>query len=91
MAYLIAGLLSGPVAAAAELSLATLKNPDPVPTSSVKSRKLHKPDEAAQHAWKAVPKAAWPKPGKATVEMPERGRARAGASRFRSVLLARGM
>ncbi|MFJ6650472.1 RHS repeat domain-containing protein [Streptomyces sp. NPDC091290] len=78
VAYLVASLLGGPVAAAAELSLAKLKNPDPVPTSSVKSKKLHKPDEAAQHAWKA-PKAAWPKPGKATVELPARGKAEAGS------------
>ncbi|MFF4148289.1 RHS repeat domain-containing protein [Streptomyces sp. NPDC001698] len=79
MAYLVASLLGGPVAAAAELSLAKLKKPDPVPTLQVKGKALRKPDEAGQHAWKATPKAAWPRPGKATVQLSPGGEVAAGS------------
>ncbi|RVU15111.1 RHS repeat protein [Streptomyces antnestii] len=75
VAYLVVGLLGAPVAAAAELALAKLKNPDPVPTSTVKKHQLDKPDQTAKHRWKAAPKAVWPHPGTATVKVPARGKA----------------
>ena len=78
VAYLVAGVLGGPVAAAAELSLARLKKPAPVPTSSVKGKELSKPDEAGRHAWKGAPKAAWPRPGKASVRLSPGGKVAAG-------------
>nr|BFD88601.1 RHS repeat-associated core domain-containing protein [Streptomyces sp. Xyl84] len=83
MAYLVASLLGGPVAAAAELSLAKLKKPNPVPTSRVTSKDLRKPDEAGQHAWKASPKASWPRPGKATVQLDQGGKVAAGSLALR--------
>ncbi|MYR56501.1 RHS repeat protein, partial [Streptomyces sp. SID625] len=79
VAYLVASLLGGPVAAAAELSLAKLKKPDPVPTSPVTAKELRKPDEAGLHAWKVSPKAAWPRPGKATVQLDQGGKVAAGS------------
>ncbi|MGI5440440.1 RHS repeat-associated core domain-containing protein [Streptomyces shenzhenensis] len=82
VAYLIAGLLSGPVAAAAELSLAKLKKPDPVPVTSAKEHRLTKPDQTAAHRWKAGPKSSWPKPGTATVTVPGRGAATVKAGTF---------
>ncbi|MFE0173687.1 RHS repeat domain-containing protein [Streptomyces sp. NPDC059002] len=77
VAYLVAGLLGGPVAAAAELTLAKLGNPDPVPTSPVKKQPLAKPDRTAEHRWKAAPKTAWPKAGTVTVAVPKAERAAA--------------
>ncbi|WP_436846522.1 RHS repeat domain-containing protein [Streptomyces massasporeus] len=73
IAYLVAGLLGGPVAAAAELSLAKLKNPDPVPVESVKKHRISRPDETAERPWKAPAKPSWPKPGTATVTVPAQG------------------
>ncbi|GHH28426.1 hypothetical protein Srubr_38570 [Streptomyces rubradiris] len=83
MAYLVAGLLGGPVAAAAELSLAKLRKPKPVPTSAERAQQLHKPDEAARHAWKAVPRSAWPHPGKATVQLSNSGKLPVGSTPLR--------
>ncbi|ATL32942.1 hypothetical protein KY5_7924c [Streptomyces formicae] len=82
VAYLVAGLLGGPVAAAAELTLARLKNPDPVPTSPVKKQRLAKPDRTAEHRWQAAPKSAWPKAGTATVAVPGAGRAKAAPGKL---------
>ncbi|WP_037889071.1 hypothetical protein [Streptomyces viridochromogenes] len=73
VAYLVAGLLGGPVAAAAELSLAKLKNPDPVPVASVKKHRISRPDQTAAHLWKGTPRSSWPKPGTATVTVPAHG------------------
>ncbi|MEI7033502.1 RHS repeat-associated core domain-containing protein [Streptomyces pratensis] len=64
-AFLFAGLLGGPVAAAAELDLLGLGKPEPVPTGEVKKKGSGKPDQTARHPWKK-PKAAWPEPGTAT-------------------------
>ncbi|MFE4674253.1 RHS repeat domain-containing protein [Streptomyces sp. NPDC056723] len=77
MAYLVAGLLGAPVAAAAELALTKLKNPDPVPTSTAKKHQLDKPDQTAKHRWKGAPKTAWPPVGTATVTVPGTGKATA--------------
>ncbi|MGX1907437.1 RHS repeat domain-containing protein [Streptomyces phaeochromogenes] len=79
MAYLVVGLLGGPVAAAAELSLAKLRKPDPVPTSTVKKQKLSKPDQTARHPWKGAPKVSWPKTGTAVVAVPKSGTATVAA------------
>ncbi|CAL9627360.1 hypothetical protein SUDANB70_06031 [Streptomyces sp. enrichment culture] len=72
-AYLLAGLLGGPVAAAAELSLAKLTNPKPVPTSPVKNGKQRKADEAERNAWKKAPRSAWPQSSQSTVDLSRRG------------------
>ncbi|MFH8484004.1 RHS repeat domain-containing protein [Streptomyces longisporoflavus] len=77
MIYLVAGLLGGPVAAAAELNLAEVKKPDPVPTSTVKKHRLSRPDQGAKQPSKAASKATWPKKGTAAVTVPESGRAQA--------------
>ncbi len=53
VAYLVASLLGGPVAAAAELTLAGAKAPDPVPVSAVQKHHVLRPDRTAGHAWKA--------------------------------------
>ncbi|WSB27164.1 RHS repeat protein [Streptomyces sp. NBC_01788] len=79
VAYLIASLLGGPVAAAAELSLAKLKHPDPVPVASADKHRLSKPDQTATHRWKAAPRSAWPEPGTATVTVPGSGAVKAKA------------
>jgi len=68
--YLVAGLLGGPVAAAAELALSELKNPDPVPVSSVKRHDLAKPDQTVKNAWKKPAEPAWPTPGTVIVDVP---------------------
>lgn len=73
VAYLVASLLGGPVAAAAELSLAKLKNPDPVPVASAKTHRISRPDQTAAHRWKAAPKPSWPKAGTAIVTVPATG------------------
>ncbi|WP_306316680.1 MULTISPECIES: RHS repeat domain-containing protein [unclassified Streptomyces] len=78
VAYLVAGLLGGPVAAAAELSLAKLGNPDPVRTAKVKKHGVSRPDEAARHPWRRDPKVAWPEVGTATVNVPAKAAATAG-------------
>lgn len=72
VAYLFASLLGGPVAEAAELSLAKLKNPDPVPVASVKKHRIARPDQTASHRWTAT-NPSWPKPGAATVTIPAHG------------------
>ncbi|MFF5621051.1 RHS repeat-associated core domain-containing protein [[Kitasatospora] papulosa] len=72
-AFLFVGLLSGPVAAAAELSLRKLAKPDPVPTAKVeKQREAAKPDQAGRHPW-AKPKVTWPKADTASSALPETG------------------
>ncbi|MER7969130.1 RHS repeat-associated core domain-containing protein [Streptomyces sp. NPDC096080] len=71
-AYLLAGLLGGPAAAAAELSLALLKDPEPVPTSAVQIKKLSKTDEVARNARKEAPASTWPKGSQATVDLSTR-------------------
>ncbi|MEV8320430.1 RHS repeat-associated core domain-containing protein [Streptomyces sp. NPDC059900] len=70
----MAGLLGGPVAAAAELTLAQLKKPDPVPTSAVKKHHISRPDQTAKHRWRHAPKATWPKEGTASITVPTSGR-----------------
>ncbi|MFG3304888.1 RHS repeat-associated core domain-containing protein [Streptomyces wuyuanensis] len=77
--YLLAGLLGGPVAAAAELDLLGLKKPDPVPTSKVKPKKASRTDHAAKNAWKKAPKVKWPAPSTAAVAVPSTGSAEAGS------------
>ncbi|MFI1926297.1 RHS repeat-associated core domain-containing protein [Streptomyces sp. NPDC020377] len=77
--YLAAGLLGGPVAEAAELSLAKLTNPQPVPVSSAKQHRISRPDETAARRWTAVPTPSWPKPGTATVTVPAGGSTKAEA------------
>ncbi|MFS0692852.1 RHS repeat-associated core domain-containing protein [Streptomyces nitrosporeus] len=71
-AFLFIGLLSGPVAAAAELSLLNLKDPDPVPTQKVGKREPARADQAAKHPWKK-PKTVWPEPGTVTPELAAAG------------------
>ncbi|MFI8094078.1 RHS repeat protein, partial [Streptomyces sp. NPDC086080] len=65
VAYLLASLLGGPVAAAAELELRKLQQPDPVPVTAIKGKKLSKPDETAKRPFKPDSKARWPSPGAA--------------------------
>ncbi|MFJ3235826.1 RHS repeat domain-containing protein [Streptomyces sp. NPDC086787] len=79
MAYLVTSLLGGPVAAAAELSLAKLKNPDPVPVASAKKHRISRPDQAAAHRWTSGSKPSWPKPGTATLTVPARGSTKSAA------------
>ncbi|MGW7280165.1 RHS repeat domain-containing protein [Streptomyces sp. NPDC054844] len=74
--YLALGMLSEPVAAAADLALRELRKPDPVPTAAVQSHKLNRPDQAAQRAWKGAPKVTWPKPGTSTVSLSRSGLAK---------------
>ncbi|OCC09801.1 tRNA(Glu)-specific nuclease WapA precursor [Streptomyces sp. PTY087I2] len=73
MAYLLAGLLGGPIAAAAELELRKLQQPDPVPVSEVKGTKLDKPDETAKRPFTPAKKASWPTAGAVTVPVTEHG------------------
>ncbi|MGQ4397799.1 RHS repeat domain-containing protein [Streptomyces violaceoruber] len=77
VSYLAISLLSEPVAAATGLALRELHEPDPVPTASVQPRTLNRPDQAAQHAWKAAPKVTWPEPGSSTISLPHAGVAKA--------------
>ncbi|WP_415949940.1 RHS repeat domain-containing protein [Streptomyces sp. KLOTTS4A1] len=83
VAYLVAGLLGGPIAAAAELELRKLQEPDPVPVSAVKGHKLNKPDETKKHPFRPDTRASWPTPGMAVVpvgESPRKpGRGKAGS------------
>ncbi|MFG3589488.1 RHS repeat domain-containing protein [Streptomyces sp. NPDC047990] len=79
MAYLVVGLLGGPVAAAAELSLAKLQRPDPVPVAPAKKHRISRPDQTIAHRWKPAPKGAWPKPGTVTVTVPAHGTTKAEA------------
>ncbi|WP_327329247.1 MULTISPECIES: RHS repeat-associated core domain-containing protein [unclassified Streptomyces] len=69
VAYLLAGLLGGPIAAAAELELHKLQQPDPAPVSTIKGKELNKPDETAKHPFKPDAKATWPTAGNATVQV----------------------
>jgi RHS repeat-associated protein len=75
--YLTVGLIGGPVAAAAELTLRELRKPDPVPTAAVQPHKLIRVDQAAQRRWKAAPAVTWPKASRATVTLPQKGLAKA--------------
>ena len=62
--FLCSGLLGGPIAAAAELSLQHLDKPNPVDMKRVKGNEAHFPDQAASQRWQ--PKGAhWPKAGTA--------------------------
>ncbi|WP_432109812.1 RHS repeat-associated core domain-containing protein [Streptomyces sp. AA1529] len=61
-AALGAGLLGGPVAAAASLELRKPQEVDPVPTRQVNGKEPAKPDETAKHAWKPH-HSTWPRPG----------------------------
>jgi RHS repeat-associated protein len=69
--YLLAGLLSGPVAAASELSLDKLRKPDPVPVKPVTQRTAPKPDQTAKSIWKKAPRSTWPQPVTATTDVPK--------------------
>ncbi|WP_231626379.1 RHS repeat domain-containing protein [Streptomyces apocyni] len=73
VAYLMAGLLGGPVAAAAELELRRLTKPDPVPVSEVQGKGLNKPDETVKNPAKPDEKADWPEAGTTTTEVPSEG------------------
>jgi RHS repeat-associated protein len=77
VSYLAISMLSEPVAAAAGLALRELRQPDPVPTASVQTHKLDRPDQAAQRAWEGAPKVTWPKPGSSTISLPHTGLAKA--------------
>ncbi|MFF9347723.1 RHS repeat-associated core domain-containing protein [Streptomyces sp. NPDC014734] len=83
VAYLLASLLGGPVAAAAELSLAGLRKPDPVPTSGVVEHRISRPDQTAGQAAKSKRRATWPKAATATVDLPAEGTAEAGGTPVR--------
>ncbi|MFB7917372.1 RHS repeat domain-containing protein [Streptomyces sp. NPDC056061] len=83
VAYLLASLLGGPVAAAAELSLAGLKKPDPVPTSEVKKHRISRPDRTAGRSAKDEREAAWPKAATVTVALPAEGTAEAAGTPVR--------
>ncbi|MEG3629748.1 RHS repeat domain-containing protein [Streptomyces poriticola] len=75
VAYLLAGLLGGPVAAAAELELRKLAKPDPVPVAKVSGKGVNKPDEVAENLWKPDDRAGrWPTAGTASVDVPEPGK-----------------
>ncbi|WP_234422127.1 hypothetical protein [Streptomyces sp. CB00316] len=71
-AFLLLGLLGGPIAAAADLDLLKLEKPDPVPTREVAKQLSSKPDQTAQHPWKS-PKVTWPEPATATPALRESG------------------
>ncbi|MFJ1588086.1 hypothetical protein ACIOC1_32790, partial [Streptomyces sp. NPDC088197] len=77
--YLLLGLLAGPVAAAAELSLLKLSKPHPVPATPVGAKPKARTDEAAQHAWKGAPKVTWPAAGTVAAAIPAAGTARKAA------------
>ncbi|MFJ6612697.1 RHS repeat domain-containing protein [Streptomyces sp. NPDC091289] len=64
----MAGLLGGPVAAAAELELRDVEQPDPVPVSKLVGTALDKPDETASVKARSG-KARWPDPGVATLNV----------------------
>lgn len=83
--YLVAGLLGGPVAAAAELALENLNTPNPVPVSAVKERLDLKPDQTRKQARKENPKSVFPKPGTVALDIPGTGvsAAEAGTLSFR--------
>lgn len=72
--YLLLGMLSGPVAAAAGLSLGKPPKPDPVPVSGVKTSRDARVDETAAHAWKSSPKVTWPAAATAHVAVPGAGK-----------------
>ncbi|OEJ21642.1 hypothetical protein AS594_39690 [Streptomyces agglomeratus] len=74
MAYLVASLLGGPVAVAAELELRKLAKPDPVPVSKVKGKGLNKPDETARNRFRPDEKARWPSPGAVTADVSGAGK-----------------
>ncbi|WP_239076520.1 hypothetical protein [Streptomyces sp. SID9913] len=71
---MFAGLLSGPVAIAAQLDLLTTKKPDPVSTKKIGKRAAPKKDQAARHPWKK-PKITWPKAAVVTSALPGPGTA----------------
>ncbi|GHH55840.1 RHS repeat-associated core domain-containing protein [Streptomyces candidus] len=73
-AYLLAGLLGGPVAAAAELNLRQLLKPDPVPVAEVEGKHLNKPDQAGLRPFKPDIKADWPTAGVATFTVADKGK-----------------
>lgn len=67
------------MAAAAELALASLKNPDPVRVTSVKKHQISRPDQTAARRWNSASQSDWPRPGAVTVAVPARGSARVEA------------
>ncbi|MFJ5092164.1 RHS repeat domain-containing protein [Streptomyces sp. NPDC088674] len=77
-----AGVIGGPVAAAAELELDHLNKPDPVATASAKKHPLNVKDEVAGNEWHGAKKAAWPKAALTDVRLPAKGRSavRAGGT-----------
>lgn len=77
-AFLFAGLLVGPVAAAAGMQPFKPGKPDPVPTSEVEKRGAVKPDHAAGNPWKK-PKITWPQPGITRTKLPKAGALKAGS------------
>ncbi|WEH30589.1 hypothetical protein [Streptomyces sp. AM 3-1-1] len=79
---LTAGVIGGPVAAAAELELDHLNKPDPVATASAKKHPLNVKDEVAGNEWHGTKKAAWPKAALTDVRLPAKGRSavRAGGT-----------
>ncbi|MFJ1917416.1 RHS repeat domain-containing protein [Streptomyces sp. NPDC088147] len=79
VAYLVAGLLGAPVAAAAELELLKLKKPDPVPTSTVKEHTVSRPDQTKQSPSKGTRTSAWPGAGTTQMDVPPTGVAKGRA------------
>lgn len=71
-AFLLLGLIGGPIAAAADLDLLKLEKPDPVATREVAKQLSSKPDQAARSPWKS-PEVTWPEPGTATPALREDG------------------
>ncbi|WP_236241090.1 RHS repeat domain-containing protein [Streptomyces sp. CC228A] len=66
---LFAGLLGGPVAAASQLALSALNEPDPVPVERVKPGKAEPVDQAKSKAWRGAPKVSWPSAAKVVVPL----------------------
>ncbi|MFE9255128.1 RHS repeat domain-containing protein [Streptomyces sp. NPDC006879] len=72
--YLIAGLLGGPIAAAAELELRKLTRPEPVPSARVSPKALEKADETAKRNWRPDTKSHWPQGGSVVADVTPAGK-----------------
>ncbi|MFJ6936920.1 RHS repeat-associated core domain-containing protein [Streptomyces sp. NPDC101132] len=72
--YLVAGLIGGPVAAAAELKLRDISPMKPVPVSRVSGKALAVKDETHRNTWQPDKSARWPAPGSATLDVAGVGR-----------------
>ncbi len=79
VAYLVAGLLGGPVAAAAELELLKVKKPDPVPTSAVTEHEISRPDQTRRNTPEGTRSRAWPAAGTTQMDVPRSGKAKGRA------------